>query len=254
MVRSRSFRFGVFCVAALLLMAGQLARAQQGTIRGTVVDSGGKPIRDAAVFVTSARQTARTDDRGRFTLDRLPLGEVELSVRSIGYFPNKTSVVAGQGIDSVRVMLDAQFDILDAMTTSASEKRYRQGIEDFYWRAVRGTGVFFTREQIVARQPQFTSDMLRDTPGVRLVRASGVQGVRFAGGTGMRGCIPLIWIDGQRAEGLEVDEFPVGDLEGIELYQGASTTPSQFSARSTGCGTIVLWSRSPTPVPGRPAP
>ena len=110
MVRSRSFRFGVFCVAALLLMAGQLARAQQGTIRGTVVDSGGKPIRDAAVFVTSARQTARTDDRGRFTLDRLPLGEVELSVRSIGYFPNKTSVVAGQGADSVRApALTARF-------------------------------------------------------------------------------------------------------------------------------------------------
>ena len=28
---------------------------------------------------------------------------------------------------------------------------------------------------------------------------------------------------------LEIDELPINDIEGIELYRGASTTPPQFT-------------------------
>jgi len=56
----------------------------------------------------------------------------------------------------------------------------------------------------------------------------------------------MMWIDGQRAPGMEIDEIPLTDIEGIELYNGASTTPAEFSqTNSTQCGTIVIWTRLP---------
>ena len=58
------------------------------------------------------------------------------------------------------------------------------------------------------------------------------------------GCIPLIWLDGQRSPGMEIDEISLGDIEGIELYTGTSTTPPQFwVGTSNHCGTIVIWTR-----------
>jgi hypothetical protein len=47
---------------------------------------------------------------------------------------------------------------------------------------------------------------------------------------------------------MELDQIPANDIEGIELYRGASTTPAQFwqgSTQNTFCGTIVVWSRLP---------
>jgi hypothetical protein len=59
-------------------------------------------------------------------------------------------------------------------------------------------------------------------------------------------CVPQYWLDGVRAEGVEIDDFPPREIEGIEVYQGPSTTPAQFSQGSISkCGAIVLWTRVP---------
>ena len=44
---------------------------------------------------------------------------------------------------------------------------------------------------------------------------------------------------------MEIDGITLGDLEGIELYKGPATTPTQFSQGqgANNCGTIVMWSR-----------
>jgi hypothetical protein len=45
---------------------------------------------------------------------------------------------------------------------------------------------------------------------------------------------------------MEIDEIPLNDIEGIELYNGASTTPPEFwQANTAQCGTIVVWIRLP---------
>jgi hypothetical protein len=55
----------------------------------------------------------------------------------------------------------------------------------------------------------------------------------------------MIWIDGQKVPGLEIDDIPLRDVEGMELYNGPATTPMQFSQAQSArnCGTIVVWSR-----------
>ena len=56
-----------------------------------------------------------------------------------------------------------------------------------------------------------------------------------------------IWVDGQAAMGMEIDEIRAQDIHGIEIYRGASTLPVQFAKAGLGqCGAIVVWTRRKT--------
>jgi outer membrane receptor for ferrienterochelin and colicin len=114
---------------------------------------------------------------------------------------------------------------------------------------VRGQGNYVTREDIEARHAARLSDALSSVPGINLVR-HGVHGgmaVRFMNSSVIRrDCVPQYWLDGVRADDVEIDDFSPSDIEGIELYQGPSTTPLQFSqGATTKCGAVVIWTRIP---------
>jgi hypothetical protein len=245
-------RLGVGCLVGALAIAPSPVGAQQTVVRGVVVDSAGSPVSEVALGIVALHHATRTDDHGHFAFPPLPKGDVEISVRRIGYEPLLVRfVVSGGPADSIRVVIAALPDVLEAVNVSATERHRRQRVEDFYWRRSRGIGTYFTREEILKRRATVPSDILRTAKGVRFVRTSvGSGGIRFSSAANMRsGCIPTIWIDGQRAPGMEVDEIPLNDIEGIELYNGASTTPAEFWLGNTAqCGTIVVWTR----VPGVP--
>lgn len=237
-----------------LLAAGVMAAsvaatalAQDGAVRGRVTDSAGVAIADADVAIVEIHALTRTDGQGRFTLSKVPRGEHELSVRRLGYQPTTVKTVVGDMEYSYDVTMSQQAAVIDAVNVNADLK-LRLGIEDFYRRRARGSGgVFFTRTEIAARNAHRTSDVLRTTPGLRIVTGRGGTGVRF---NGKRQCAPAIWLDGQEVRNMEIDAIPVTDVEGMELYSGPSTTPMQFSHGWSGsdCGAIVVWTR----IPGTP--
>ena len=43
-----------------------------------------------------------------------------------------------------------------------------------------------------------------------------------------------------------------GDIEGIEVYTGASDVPGEFAGSNSACGTVVIWTKSAPPRPARP--
>jgi hypothetical protein len=241
-------RCAVGCLVGSLVFVPSHARAQGTIVRGVVVDSAGKPVSEAALGIVALHHATRTDEQGHFAFPALPKGGVEIAVRRIGYEPIIVRfVVSGGPADSIRVVLAELPAVLEAVSVSAAERHRLQRIEDFYWRRARGIGTYFTREEILARRASVPSDVLRTAKGIRFVRTASGGGIRFSSATSMRtACIPMIWIDGQRAPGMEIDEIPLNDIEGIELYNGASTTPPEFwQANTAQCGTIVVWSRPP---------
>jgi hypothetical protein len=241
-------RCAVSCLVGLLVLVPSHAHAQATIVRGVVVDSAGKPVSDVALGIVALHHVTRTDEHGHFAFPALPKGNVEISVRRIGYEPILVRfVVSGGPADSIRVVLAELPQVMEAVSVSAAERHRLQRIEDFYWRRARGIGTYFTREEILSRRASVPSDVLRTAKGIRFVRTAGGGGIRFSSATNMRTpCIPMIWIDGQRAPGMEIDEIPLNDIEGIELYNGASTTPAEFwQANAVQCGTIVVWSRLP---------
>lgn len=215
---------------------------------GSVVDSAGKPLTGATVDVAMLRIQTTTDSGGIFVFGDLPLGPLEVSIRRLGYEPQRVALSISGSIDSVMVRMVIQ--PLTLTGVSATAQRQRLNIEAFYERVRRGTGTYVTRSEILARKPLSTTDMFRSVPGIRVFRMRGLDGIRFNTSSSMRrDCAPMLWIDGQRAPGMELGEVPASDVEGIELYNGPSTTPMQFSHGPAGvaCGVVVVWTRPPPP-------
>jgi hypothetical protein len=231
------------CLAFLLVSAAPVY-GQDGVVRGRILDSAGVAIPDADVAIVSVHLLTRSDAAGRFTLSRLGRGQYEVSVRRLGFQPTTVKAVVGDLAYSYDIVMLPQAATLAGVDVSASE-RLRLGIEDFYRRRARGMGgAFFVRSEILARNAHRTTDVLRNTAGIRVVG----RGVRFTGsGSAPRGCIPTLWLDGQPVDGMEVDNVAVTDIEGMEVYSGPSETPMQFSHRVShlDCGTIVIWTRIP---------
>lgn len=236
------------CLSGLATIGTAPLHAQHTTIRGTVVDSAGRPIQHADVGIVVHRKLTRTDSEGRFSINKIPAGDVELSVRRLTYEPQRIQLKLTSDVDTLRITLVAHPALLRPIEVAASEMRLRENIEDFYRRLTRGVGQYVSRDDIEKRWGGKPSDMLRNTSGIRFVKVPAGRGVRFPNTSIVRrDCPPMIWIDGQKAPGLEIDEVPLGDVEGMELYNGPATTPMQFSQVTSAntCGTIVIWSRPP---------
>lgn len=98
-------------------------------------------------------------------------------------------------------------------------------------------GYFLNEQQIQAAHPQYTSDALRRVPGIVVLPGRGIGNT-----VRIRGCAPLIWVDGQRAPGVELDEVTHGnDVAGLEVYRSLAGVPAEFTDRSATCGTILVW-------------
>jgi CarboxypepD_reg-like domain/TonB-dependent Receptor Plug Domain len=237
-------------VAGFASSLASLPVGAQGTLRGVVIDSAGRaPVSFADIGIVALHLITRADSLGRFTLKPVPKGQVELSARRVGYEPQRqTILLTGGSADSVLVVMVPQPEVLSTVAVSEGERRRRQMVEGFYARRARGIGSYITREDLETRHARVPTDAL-NMPGISLVHTRYGTSVRFVGTSSVRrDCAPLLWIDGQRAPNMELDDIPVNDIEGIELYHGPSTTPAQFwqgNMSNSACGTIVVWSRVP---------
>ena len=86
-------------IAAVLLLIGQLAMAQQRTIRGTVVDQNGQPVVGAAIVEAGTTNGTVADIDGNFSLS---LSSNNLTISFIGYVTQNLDIT---GQNSVSVTL-----------------------------------------------------------------------------------------------------------------------------------------------------
>lgn len=220
--------------------------AQSGSLVGVVRDTVGMPIKFAEVTVGPT--SVRTDSIGRYYIVFSPRESVTVVVRRLGFelvsFTVASSWAAG---NSIEVRMRPLAHVLPIVTVDETDLRNRTMMEGFDYRRSRGRGVFLTREDFARKGSHQLSNILRGERGLTLVRdRSGRNLLRFAKYRSKPNCAPLVWLDGRMVRNLEVDDIPVGDLEGVELYDGPSSTPGEFSrGTTTHCGTIVLWSSVP---------
>ncbi|HET9426039.1 MAG TPA: carboxypeptidase-like regulatory domain-containing protein [Gemmatimonadaceae bacterium] len=242
-------RGAIACLGLMALAAtpseGQGTRA---TLRGVVTDSAGTVLRDAEVRIDALARSVRTDTAGAFSFGDLAPTVHLLTVRRLGYQIQMLNVsLTGVGGDPIRIVLISEPVTLAGMNVEARDNPMFEGFEE---RRARAIGSFITKEQIEARNSSSSTDVFRNMPGIRIVQLSRGPVVRFVAGAGVRRgargseCTPTIWVDGQAAPGLEMDDIRAGDLYGIEIYRTQATTPVQFVANGVvQCGTIVVWTR-----------
>jgi hypothetical protein len=219
------------------------AQSTRRELVGRIRDSTGAPVMEASIEV--AGLMTRSDSDGRFRLSTPAIDTLRLSVRRMGFAPELVRLKSHNGQwDSVVVELSRNPQLLDPMHTL---KDAPLRMREFELRRSRGVGVFVTRQEIAQQNTTVPSDILRNHRGIRVVRLrEGGFGVRFVTFSSKPNCQPALWIDGQRARDMEVDEISAGDIEGIELYDSFSITPFEFTRDSSlPCGTIVVWTRVP---------
>jgi TonB-linked SusC/RagA family outer membrane protein len=86
------------CSLAVLLALPTVAGAQNGTVRGTVVDSASqRGIPGVLLGVSGASRSAITDDAGRFTIRNVPTGAVTIRAQRIGYAAQERAVTVNAG-------------------------------------------------------------------------------------------------------------------------------------------------------------
>jgi hypothetical protein len=227
-----------------------VAQRAPGSVAGTVIDSDGRVIPDVEVIVVDTKTSIRSDSVGKFFLAALDAGDRELRVRRLAYAP-VTVIVQVEPKDTidVTITLTVVAQKLNAVLVHEDVTHVRL-MRQFEERRKRGFGHFITRREIEDRHPLLLSDMMRRVPGTMLTPAAGGRSVlRFSraliGGT--RDCPPQYWLDGVMVYGFNIDDIMPSDIEGIELYSGASVVPPEFNnPRSTvACGLVVIWTRVP---------
>jgi len=214
-------------------------------LKGSIVDGSRHPlsqveivlIRDAAMV-----HSIVSGNNGRFTFGAVPAGPVMLHFRRLGYAAQTMELVVGsQGHPAISeiVLLEAPSQLAEILISAEpAEGRYRGFYERRQQRAAFGR--FLEQKDIQRSGPANPSDLFRSVPGIA-IRSANLNGNTIR----IRGCQPMVWVDGQRVPGAELDEvIHPSAIGAIEFYPSAAGTPAQYLERENRlCGLILVWTR-----------
>lgn len=213
-------------------------------LNGSVLNGSRRPlgqvevvmIRDAVVV-----HTVLSGDDGRFRFGRAAAGPILLHFRRLGYAAQTVELVVGPGghpsvREIVLVEVPSQLPEIE-INADSTDSRYRGFYERRQQRA--SFGHFLEHKEILRLGPPNPSDLFRTVPGVRILAASPGNAIRI------RGCQPMVRVDGQRVPGAELDEvIRAGDIGAIEFYPSSAGVPAQYMERGNRlCGMILVWTR-----------
>jgi hypothetical protein len=235
------------CAAASPTIAQNPEATATSTYRvsGIVVDRDGNPLANAEVTLLTGgviRVVIPSGEDGRFNLGSHTAGKATLQVRRLGYEQRNMNLKIGDDSKATFaeiVLVELPQKLEEVLVKSDEQGRLREFAAH---RAERNNfGYYFDRSEIRKRNPAYASELFRVVPGVQVrATAGGGNTVR------VRGCMPLLWMDGQRVPGAELDEVArPSDIAGVEFYSSNAGIPAEFMDRDNGaCGIIVVWSKS----------
>jgi hypothetical protein len=241
-------------VVASVAGASRTAAAQgRARVEGVVVEpTSGLPIPNVEVRLLGTDRVVRSDSAGAFRL-AVDAGRYLVRATRLGFAPRSVALEMSPG-DTMTMSIE--MDILPVQLSEVlvrtREERYRGKMAGFAERmrtSAASRSSFITREEIERRAPRQISDMLKERGG-RVAACFGAATIYLDGAM-----LPPDKIGaplrGRRTEpiqrDLRLDHIPPQEIEAMEVYAGAATTPAEFSATASrglepGC-TIIIWTR-----------
>ena len=247
-------------LAAVLVLASA-PLAAQGNVNGRVVDArGGAAVASARIVVDNGQLPGtEADVDGRFSLT-LRAGEHVLRVDRLGYAAKEVRVTSPAAAEQV-IALDPAPEAVEGVRATVRPVSMR--MQQFEDRRVHhnGSGRFLTRDDLQKNEHSTLSDVLRRLPGAQIVHSPRSTDSYLATGRSLAAhslmraappCYAQIFIDGVQVYSMEtgrgspppnIDDFHIDDLEAVEYYGIAASTPAEFRTMTSTCGTLVLWTR-----------
>ena len=234
---------GVLLLAALAPAPVEAQRRGAGSLAGRIVNQlTREPVGGARVQLVGTGVAISTDSAGRFGMDRLPAGEVNIEARAIGYRMGRWQLTLPVGVTVERVFeMEPQTVGLDTVRVEATPNTNWRSEAAFDYRRRRGTGYFITREDIDNRQAAIINDLLTIVPGVYASCGGGqCRAVMMTSG---KTCVPEWYLDGYPATNAVGPDFPARSIRGVEVYRSIFEVPAEFQRPNLRCGIIVVWSK-----------
>jgi hypothetical protein len=221
------------------------------SVFGTVVSATGA-LAGAEVRLGTVVQI--TDRNGRFRFEDVEMGTRVLETRHIGYSTRSDTIALGrEPVVDVFVTMETRAIPLEPIAVTVFARPTPMG--GFLQRRENQPGVFLGAPEIDRQRPARASDILAAVPGLRpLCDGSGrcrFESVRSAPSivsddATLPGCPMEVYLDGVSVS-LDGDIDALvrpTEIGGLEIYRGASETPTRFSSvRSGRCGALVIWTR-----------
>jgi hypothetical protein len=241
-------------LASLLpgLAAGAAAAQEEETtvvVISVTSRATGKPLENAQVIMGGTGIAARTNAAGVLRLAGVPVGVRAVEVQLLGHGTRfqMVSLEAGRAA-ALTFRLDVEAVPVAAIVVRGAQKPEWDYLEHtgFMRRRKTGSGLFITRAEIAAQHAMHLSDVLRRYPGVAILPHAGGRsgGHATMARNGPRNCPIQYFVDGTLiGPGFNVDDVRADDVEGVEVYRGASGLPPEFNRNTSGCGVIVIWTR-----------
>jgi len=221
-----------------------------GRIVGRVIDEAtGRGLPYVQIEVTGSDRAVLSGPEGRFALPGLPPGPAEVTFTLLGYESRAAPVMVEAGrVLEVRASLAMRPIELEPIEVYVgSQYLQRSG---FYRRSILAMGTQFGRRDLDDIDAVSMSDIILRAPGVTTVTERGKTRVvsgRSAAQLSGDPCRLRLYLDGVAMHDWDLELLRPDDLEGVEIYQGASTPVEyQHLVDPDGvypCGVVLVWTR-----------
>jgi len=243
------------CAAGIFTccLARDLAAQNGPALTGRVTDnSTGRGVPNAEIILLSDSRSVRADSAGAYTFRGLPVGVSVILVRALGFPAVTLHVELAVGEHLVRlVSLDssaagrvAQQLPATVVTAEAVGSGFR--LVDFERRRLTGRGQYRDAAELAKSGANALSGAMVSMRGVAIdCRSPGpsANGCAVHMARAPTNCFPEYVVDGQVN-----NDFgpltPIRDVVGLEVYTGPSDVPGEFAGSYSGCGVIVIWTKS----------
>lgn len=221
----------------------------RGVVRGVVRNLEGQPIAGARVAMLNGAGETRSNARGEYYLDGLPLGTHTLEARAIGFVPGQevVDIVSFRRDPADFVLLDVSAYVLDTVRVAAVRRLEGSARAGFERRRRMGSGYFLDESVLDTIRAISFKDLVRRVPGIRFVRGHRIddvwnEHVEFMSGQSQP-CLPVIYVDGAQLvhDKTDLDQLlHPSVVRRVEVYYRGVAIPAEFASSQT-CGVLAIW-------------
>jgi Carboxypeptidase regulatory-like domain/TonB-dependent Receptor Plug Domain len=219
------------------------------TVSGTVVLENSPPAGGSRVELVGTDVVVSTNDKGEFTMTKVPSGSHMLLARHLGYGAASVPVdLTPRAPQRVTIKLPKFVAMMDPVLVTARLSAGLQAVGFNERKKRTGSGYFLGPDQLQRMHPNDLSDILHQLPSVRVVYSNG-RAVRATSRRGVNGfsdrsCMQYFVDDMPwQSNGDDINDFVNGnEVVAVELYQPGQAPP-QYSRGLGNCVTVVLWTQ-----------
>ena len=190
----------------------------QNKISGTIKDKENQPIKGVSVFVSDLHKSSSTDEKGNFTINNLPLGNIKIEFSALGFITLNKKISVQSGENKLDLILEPTvFQMDEVIVATAFNKLQSQNV------------MKVEHESMKSLQQKGTSTLiegLATIPGVSQVSTGTSIGKPVI--RGLSGNRVLVYSQGVRMENQQFgDEHGLGlndaGVESVEVIKGPAS-------------------------------